>query len=596
MITGVDLDVQILAGEGLAIKDKAVFGRGSSDPYVKVVQGTKELYKTKVIEKNLSPAWNESFKVFVPEKKRVENLVFKIFDWDRMSDHDPMGEVTVSLQDMKDIDNWYPVQACKGTTNVSGKLHLVIKFNVRKSIDLGTQQSMAIQGTMLAAGLGWDMNGNIPVDLDLAVVGVSHKGEVLMDETVYFADLTNSNGSIRHSGDEKEGDENLGSGDDEVVILDLNRIPANVLALFVIATVSSPKQSFGDIKNACLRLVDVGYNAELCRYHPAVVGHNTALLMCRLARVQVAGQPPWKLNVVGTADACARDFGSLIPEIKTLMYDLVPTIKVDPKERVCLLRKGGIVRLRDYCGPEGIPKRLTFGLAWDMRAGKEVDLDASAIMLKSDLTVFDQVYFRHLKSKDNSIQHCGDEREGDAVGDDEKINIDLTTVNQECAYIGFTINSFSGVELDDVAKCKCHIFETESKRDICKYKLSKTKALDGKTALLVAVLYRDGGTGEWVLQIISEAAMGRTCTELVDELQAFLKKRDPVPLGPVRPAAMNAGYMMANTRAGEKPTINVTVPAGGVVGMQLVVNGPKGPLWCTIPDGCAPGQTFPVYV
>jgi len=56
--------------------------------------------------------------------------------------------------------------------------------------------------------------GNAPVDLDLSVVGISTRGEVLMDglswvceqqniffsETVYFGDLTNSNGSIRHSG------------------------------------------------------------------------------------------------------------------------------------------------------------------------------------------------------------------------------------------------------------------------------------------------------------------------------------------------------------------------------------------------------------
>jgi len=278
------------------------------------------------------------------------------------------------------------------------------------------------------------------------------------------------------------------------------------------------------------------------------------------------------------------------------MFDLIPTIQVDPKERVCLLRKGGLVRLRDYCGPEGIPKQLTFGLAWDMREGREVDLDASALMLRSDLSVFDQVYFRHLKSKDHSVKHCGDEREGDAVGDDEKINIDLTAVSAECAYIGFTVNSFSGEALDHVAKCKCHIFETQSKREICKYKLSKTQLLRGKTALLVAVLYRDGGTGEWVLQIISEAAMGQTCDQLVDELQAFLKKREPLPLGPARPAGMSAGYIMANTQAGDKPAINVTVPPGAVAGMQLVVNGPKGPVWCFVPEGAQPGQTFPVVI
>jgi hypothetical protein len=41
----------------------------------------------------------------------------------------------------------------------------------------------------------------------------------------------------------------------------------------------------------------------------------------------------------------ARDFGSLIPEIKSYSRDIVPGIVVDPRERVAIMRKGGIIRL-----------------------------------------------------------------------------------------------------------------------------------------------------------------------------------------------------------------------------------------------------------
>ena len=36
------------------------------------------------------------------------------------------------------------------------------------------------------------------------------------DETVYFGRLSSKSGAIRHTGDEKEGDEDLGQADDEV--------------------------------------------------------------------------------------------------------------------------------------------------------------------------------------------------------------------------------------------------------------------------------------------------------------------------------------------------------------------------------------------
>jgi len=41
----------------------AVDSNGLSDPYVKVMRGSKLIGKTKVVKKNLNPTWNETFKV-----------------------------------------------------------------------------------------------------------------------------------------------------------------------------------------------------------------------------------------------------------------------------------------------------------------------------------------------------------------------------------------------------------------------------------------------------------------------------------------------------------------------------------------------------
>ena len=99
------------------------------------------------------------------------------------------------------------------------------------------------------------------------------------------------------------------------------------------------------------------------------------------------------------------------------------TWQVDISARVAIMRKGGLVRLSDYTGPNGIPPTLVLGLFWDVTDGVEIDLDASCVMLDANLKQLDLVYFGKLRSSDGSLQHGGDEREGDEKGDDEKVLI-----------------------------------------------------------------------------------------------------------------------------------------------------------------------------
>jgi len=224
----------------------------------------------------------------------------------------------------------------------------------------------------------------------------------------------------------------------------------------------------------------------------------------------------------------ARDFGSLIPHIKSYSRDLVPNIVVDPTERVAILRKGGNVRLRDYCVGHHVPSKITFGLAWDVTNGVNIDLDASAICLDQGLNLVDKVWFRQLQSQDGSIFHHGDEREGDEVGDDEKMDIQLDKVSEFIHYIGFVINSYSGQELDDVDKASCHLFDPHTHTDLATYAMTNSHAVDGHTALVVACLYRHPQRPrEWNLCIISEAAQGTMVQDNVDELQNYLRRHPP---------------------------------------------------------------------
>ena len=228
----------------------------------------------------------------------------------------------------------------------------------------------------------------------------------------------------------------------------------------------------------------------------------------------------------------ARDFGALVPEIKGYSRDIIPGIKVNPKERIAILKKGEAIQINDYIIHEEPLHRLVFGLAWDITNGRAIDLDASAICLDANLNVVDIISYQQLRSMDGSIIHGGDEREGDEIGDDERIFINLDAVRPEVMHIGFVINSYSGQELDDVKKASCHLFNEYNKRDLAYFKLSKDRALDKHTALVMACVYRC--YDNWNLRIIGEAAHGRRAHELVDELQNFLS-RNPPPMPNVVP-------------------------------------------------------------
>ena len=100
----------------------------------------------------------------------------------------------------------------------------------------------------------------------------------MMEETVYFGQLRSRSGAIHHTGDEREGDEDLGQGDDEIITIDLARLPPTTLALFFLANVATEGRSFADVKAARIRLVEWSSvsSAVLVRWHSQSFGSASA--------------------------------------------------------------------------------------------------------------------------------------------------------------------------------------------------------------------------------------------------------------------------------------------------------------------------------
>ncbi|MGW0017926.1 TerD family protein [Rhodococcus sp. NPDC003382] len=150
--------------------------------------------------------------------------------------------------------------------------------------------------TFLRMGLGWDpvekrgLFGNRSVDVDLDASAVLFADHNIVD-VAYYGQLTSKDGSIQHQGDNLTGE---GAGDDEVVLVDLTRIPPHVNTVMFIVT-SYKGHTFEQVRNAFCRLVDGTTNAELARYTLQGGMPFTGMVMAKVYRQG----PEWKLQAIG---------------------------------------------------------------------------------------------------------------------------------------------------------------------------------------------------------------------------------------------------------------------------------------------------------
>ena len=118
-------------------------------------------------------------------------------------------------------------------------------------------------------GLGWDARSSDgqDFDLDASVFMTAESGKVPSDDYfVFYNQLKSPCGSVQHTGDNLTGD---GDGDDESVIVELEKVPANIRSLFVTVTIhdaETRRQNFGQVSNAFVRLVNHETGQEVLRF------------------------------------------------------------------------------------------------------------------------------------------------------------------------------------------------------------------------------------------------------------------------------------------------------------------------------------------
>jgi tellurium resistance protein TerD len=151
-------------------------------------------------------------------------------------------------------------------------------------------------------GLGWDVKAtdtgsDFDLDSSLFLLGAN---ETLISDNhfIFYNNLTSPDPekSVQHMGDNLTG---AGEGDDEIIKINLKKVPNDVQKILVTVTIHEAqqrRQNFGQVQNSFVRIVNAQTQQEAVRYDLVEdYSIETALIMAELYRKD--GE--WRLNAVG---------------------------------------------------------------------------------------------------------------------------------------------------------------------------------------------------------------------------------------------------------------------------------------------------------
>ena len=168
--------------------------------------------------------------------------------------------------------------------------------------------------TAVSVGLGWDARSTTGADFDLdaSAIALGATKKVLSDQHfVFFNNLRSPDGSIEHTGDNLTGE---GDGDDEVINVDLAGTPPEVDSIVFPVSIydaDARSQSFGQVRNAYIRVVNRANGSEIARYDLSEdASTETAMVFGEIYRHGAE----WKFRAIGQGYASglagiARDYG-----------------------------------------------------------------------------------------------------------------------------------------------------------------------------------------------------------------------------------------------------------------------------------------------
>ena len=371
-------------------------------------------------------------------------------------------------------------------------------------------QWFPIDEPKVKVGLGWDFMPGDVFDLDGSITGFDECNEPI--ETVYYHRLKGFNGAVRHSGDNLTG---KGSGDDEVITVELNKIPPKVLSLAV--TVNSyGSKSIIKAKSAFIRLISGKTKHELGRFVLNQTKDCIGLLLGLFEKNRQTGG--WYFRVMVDpleGNTAIKSYDSL----KTLLNGYSESFNssvVNYKPRHPL---PGEPLLTPETWIDMAPGLTYIGLGWDILPGNIYDLDASIVSFDRNINQMEIIYHKNLKSIDGSIIHYGDNKTGLGEGDDEVLSVNLAMVNPNVNTMAVIVNSFKGNSMVGLKSAFIRLYD-QSKLIGCHVLGQGTET----TGLLLGLFRKDFVNNVWLFQVMISPLPGREAPDSIQQLRIILDK------------------------------------------------------------------------
>jgi tellurium resistance protein TerD len=188
---------------------------------------------------------------------------------------------------------------------------VTVNLNKGGNVSL-TKQAPGLSAVMV--GLGWDARttDGKAFDLDASAIVCNADGKALSDQHfIFFNNLKTPDGAVEHTGDNLTGE---GEGDDEQVKVNLAGLPAEAARIVFPVSIyeaDTAGQTFGQVRNAFIRVVNQADNSELARYDLSEdASTETAMVFGEVYR----NGADWKFRAVGQGYSAGltgivRDFG-----------------------------------------------------------------------------------------------------------------------------------------------------------------------------------------------------------------------------------------------------------------------------------------------
>lgn len=138
-------------------------------------------------------------------------------------------------------------------------------------INLRKGQRIDVGLTKISVGLGWHPNIGTGDDFDLDASAFMLNASKIIPSAqffVFYGNPDSPDGALHHTGDDLTGG-NSEEGDDEVIEVDLSKVSNKITEILFVVSIyeyEERRQSFGQVRNAYIRIVDDLSGNEIAKY------------------------------------------------------------------------------------------------------------------------------------------------------------------------------------------------------------------------------------------------------------------------------------------------------------------------------------------